>query len=268
MIALLWGAKREIVLIYGNNNKVEVTLRRLRNRRGHVQIRYAAKSHSQFREWLKETFEASKDITVGEILEFHKISKDRYLLKPITAKDIDGTDLCVSKTMYHGGAKSIIPYLPSFKEVLEVIQETKYEIGKTQSYYNQRLKEGFIDRKWSSNRPIIEELNLRYDYRKENIQIEVEFGNARTYYQDYLKFSVAFTNGLISLGGLIVPTADFASILCEIGKEKAWQRAREQGLDRRPTYSGMMTYEKASREFQYIKFMLNMPIVIMGIDYK
>ena len=78
---------------------------------------------------------------------------------------------------------------------------------------------------------------------------------------------VTFNEGLISLGGLVAPTADFANILCEIGREKAWQRANRQEVEE-PTYSGMMTYEKAAREFQHLKFMLNMPIVVMGIDYK
>ena len=86
--------------------------------------------------------------------------------------------------------------------------------------------------------------------------------------QDYLKFTIAFGEGHISVGCLATPTADFANILCQIGEEKAWQQAKGRGLERRPTYSGMMTYEKAVSEFRYLKPMLNMPIVVMGIDYK
>ncbi|MBI2857817.1 MAG: hypothetical protein HYX90_01960, partial [Chloroflexi bacterium] len=173
-----------------------------------------------------------------------------------------------SKTIYHGGAQNIIPYVPIFKEVAEVINGVDFMVGKTQAYYNKKLREGFGSRGWSTDSPIIEELNLRYDHRKANVQIEVEFGNARSYYQDYLKFSIAFNEGIISLGGLIAPTADFANVLCATGKQKACQRLKRQGLEGKPTYSGMMTYEKAVGEFQYLKFMLNMPIVVMGIDYK
>lgn len=262
------GLKREITLIYDQDKETKVTLRRLSNIRRHVQIKYGTAKHSQFRGWLKNVFKASSGKTVGEILELHKICKDRYLLKPILLEEIHGTNLCISKTLYHGGAQNIIPYIPVFKEVAGVVNEVTFEVGKGQAYYNRELKESFINRGWSNEKRVIKELNLRYDYRKENVQVEVEFGNARTYYQDCLKFSIAFNAGLISLGALMAPTADFANILCEIGKEKAWQRARRRGLERAPTYSGMMTYEKAARELQYIKFMLNMPIVMIGIDYK
>ena len=262
------SSKRGITLIYDKDKEVDVVLRRLNNRGKHVQIKYDTTKHSPFRDWLRDIFKASLDMTVGEILEFHKTSKDVYILKPLPLEEVNGTNLRISKTLYHGGAKQIIPYIPIFKEVSETVNEINFEVGKPQLYYNQKLKEGFISRGWSTEKLIIKDLNLRYDYRKENVQIEVEFGNARTYYQDCLKFSIAFNEGLISLGGLITPTADFANILCEVGRDKAWQKVKRQKLERKPTYSGMMTYEKAEWEFRYLKFMLNMPIVVIGVDYK
>ncbi len=261
------GSKRTITLVY-DDKEVDVVLRRLNNKGTHVQIKYETANSSRFRGWLESVFVASRDQTIGEILEFHKVSRDEYLLKPLTLEMVDGTNLLISKTIYHGGAQQIIPYIPVFKEVSEVINEVDFKVGKTQAYYNQKLREGFAGKGWATDRPIIEQLNLRYDHRKANVQIEVEFGNARSYYQDYLKFSIAFNEGIISLGGLIAPTADFANILCATGEENAWQRVKKQGLEGKPTYSGMMTYEKAVGEFQYLKFMLNMPIVVIGIDYK
>ena len=261
------GSKKQITLIYDRDKGIGVILRRLNNKGRHVQIKYETTKHSQFRDWLQVVFGASREHTVGEILEFRKVSKDEYLLKPLPLEMIDGTNLRISGSIYHGGAQNIIPYIPGFKEVEEVINGIAFKVGKSQAYYNQQLRQGFVSRGWSTEKPIVEDLNLRYDYRKGNVQIETEFGNARSYYQDYLKFSIAFNEGLISLGGLIAPTADFANILCEIGREKAWQRVKQLG-EEKPTYSGMMTYEKAVREFQYLKFMLNMPIVVMGIDYK
>lgn len=261
------GSKKEITLIYDRDKETTVILRRLNNKGKHVQIKYETTKHSQFREWLQVVFRMSREQAIGEILEFHKVSRDEYSIKPLPVEMIDGTNLRISKTLYHGGAQNIIPHVPVFKEVSEVVNEVSFRVGRTQTYYNQQLKEGFISKGWSADKPVIEDLNLRYDYRKANVQIEAEFGNARTYYQDYLKFSLAFNGGLISLGGLVAPTADFANVLCEIGRQKASQRINQQGGGK-PTYSGMMTYEKAAQEFQYLKFMLNMPIVVMGIDYK
>jgi hypothetical protein len=63
----------------------------------------------------------------------------------------------------------------------------------------------------------------------------------------------------IHLGILVTPTVDFANILCEIGKHKALQRGRK-------AYSGMMHFEKAFKEFHYLKPLFDMPIVLLGID--
>lgn len=246
---------------------MQVVLRRLNNKSRHVQIKYEAAKHLPFRDWLQAVFCASTEQTVGEILEFHKTSSGRYVVTALPAATIDGTSLRVSKVLYHGGAQNIIAYLPAFSEVSKIVNEVSFRVGKTQAYYNQQLRQGFISSGWSAEKPIIQDLNLRYDYRKENVQVEAEFGNARSYYQDYLKFSIAFNEGLISLGGMIAPTSDFASILCEVGREEALQKAVQRGVDK-PTYSGMMTYEKAAREFPFLKFMLNTPIVVMGIDFK
>lgn len=261
------GSKREITLVYDENKEIPAVLRRLNNKVGHVQIKYEATKQLPFREWLQAVFGASTEQTVGEILEFHKVSRDRYVVRALPAAAIDGANLRISKTFYHGGAKHLIAHLPAFREVPRIVGEVGFRVGKTQAYYNQQLRQRFMDSGWSTEKPIIQDLNLRYDYRKENVQIEAEFGNARSYYQDYLKFSIAFNEGLIALGGMIAPTSDFANILCEVGRAKAWQNAGSQG-EEKPTYSGMMTYEKAAREFPYLKFMLNMPIVVMGIDFK
>jgi len=261
------GSKREITLVY-EKQEINVTLRRLNNRKKHVQIKYETKKQAQFREWLWEVFKASRDITIGEIIEFHKISRDRYLLKPVTVEEVNNSGLRISRTLHHGGADKLVSYIPAFKEVSEIISSIKFVIGNSQAFYNQKIKEGFLSRAWESDKPVAKELGLKCDFRKENVQIEVEFGNARAYYQDYLKFSISFNEGLISLGGLIVPTFDFANVLCEIGKQKALGKARQLGIERTPTYSGMITFEKADQEFQHLKFMLNMPIVVMGIDYK
>ncbi len=237
--------KTEIALTYDGDKEAIVTLRRLNNTSKHVQIRYSPNKHAPLIDWLNQVFVASKDRAVGEILEFHKISKDRYSLKPVTLPEISGAKLCISRTLYHGGARHIIPYVPVFAEVSQVIGSVDFQPWKNQARYNQELRQGFGGKGWSADRPVAGDLNLKDVLMNANVQIEVEFGNARAYYQDYLKFSIAFGEGDIALGALVTPTADFAGILCEIGREKAWQQAKGRGEEARPTYSGMMTYEKA-----------------------
>ncbi len=121
------------------------------------------------------------------------------------------------------------------------------------------IEKAFLANEWQKEIKAIPDLDLKCDYRKMSIQVEVEFGNARAYYQDYIKFMLSYSSKQINLGILITPTLGFANVLCEIGKQKALQRGRK-------TYSGMMHFEKAFKEFQYLKALFDMPIAILGID--
>jgi hypothetical protein len=90
------------------------------------------------------------------------------------------------------------------------------------------------------------------------VQVEVEFGNARTYYQDFIKFMLAFKQKAAQVGVLVVPTEAFARTLCEVGRRKAVIKGRH-------SYSGMIQIEKVRRELGYLAFMLSMPLAIAGI---
>jgi hypothetical protein len=115
---------------------------------------------------------------------------------------------------------------------------------------------------WNREQRVVKELGLKCDFEKNGIWVEVEFGNARSYYQDYVKFMLAKKYHDAKLGLLLCPTTSFASLLCELGR----QRARENVVrERPPVYSGMMSYEKAARELPFLGFMFEMPIVVAGV---
>lgn len=252
------GDKKEITLIFGDNQNTRVTLRKLNNIRQHVQIKYTTKSHVSFVNWLNEVFKATKSGRVGEFLEFKKISTDVYQLIPITTKDSHNTSLYIADSMHYRSA-TVANKEIYLNEIESVIKGIKFQIDEGQSYYNKKLEQAFVEYGWKKEGRAIPELDLKYDFRKNEIQIEVEFGNARSYYQDYIKFMLSYNSKQINLGMLITPTFDFANILCEIGKQKALLRGRK-------TYSGMMHYEKADKEFAYLKTIFDMPIIILGID--
>jgi len=67
------------------------------------------------------------------------------------------------------------------------------------------------------------------------------------------------------LGVLLCPTNAFAQLLCELGKRRAVAR-RQHPDNRPPSYSGMMSLEKALRELPFLQFMLTGSIVIAGIE--
>jgi hypothetical protein len=253
------GQKREITLHYGNNQSTTVTLRRLNNIRQHVHIKYTNKLHTSFIDWLNDIFIASRNGTVGEFLEFQKVSPDIYNLRPITIDKAYNAKLYIADAMYHKTDNEMLKNNALFDEVGRIINGLNFKVDESQAFYNFEIKKAFSYLSWEKEGKAIPELDLKYDFRKNGIQVEVEFGNARAYYQDYIKFMLSYFAGQIHLGMLITPTIGFANILCEIGKQKALQKGRK-------SYSGMMHFEKAHKEFLYIKQMFDMPIVILGID--
>jgi len=253
------GHKKDITLLYSNNQSVQVVLRRLNNVRKHVQIKYTNKTKASFIDWLNEMFVETRKGTIGEFLEIEKISPDVFKLIPITKDIAYNAKLYIADSMYHKIDKESMLNNDSFFEVDQIINGISFKVDEGQAFYNREIEKAFSSSSWQKEGKAIPELDLKYDYRKGAVQVEVEFGNARSYYQDYIKFMLSYFSKQIHLGILITPTLGFANILCEIGKQRALQRGRK-------TYSGMMHFDKAFKEFQYLKPIFDIPIAILGID--
>jgi Restriction endonuclease BglII len=253
------GQKKEIILLYGNDQSVTVTLRRLDNLRKHVQIKYTNKSQTPFVDWLNGVFAQTKRGSIGEFLEFRKVTPNVFKLNPITIGMAHNARLYVADSMYHKADQAVLREDAAFGEVERIISGISFKVDEGQSFYNREIEKAFSEHEWRREIKAIPELDLKCDYRKDNVQVEVEFGNARAYYQDYIKFMLSYFSKQIHLGILVTPTLGFSNLLCEIGKQKALQRGRK-------TYSGMMYFEKAFKEFYYLKPFFDMPIVILGID--
>jgi hypothetical protein len=196
---------------------------------------------------------------VGEFLEFTQVAPDVFRLSPLTMDMSRDVKLYVADSMYHRTDQEALKREESIHEIEEIISRIKFKVDEGQSFYNREIEKGFAEYQWQPEVKAIPELDLKCDYRKKNVQVEVEFGNARAYYQDYIKFMLSYFSRQIHLGILITPTLGFANVLCEIGKQKALQRGKK-------TYSGMMHFEKVFKEFHYLKSFFDMPIVIFGID--
>jgi hypothetical protein len=252
------GNKRDITLLFDGDNSIKVTLRRLNNVRQHVHIKYSTKSHTPLINWLNGVFQATKKGTVGEFLQFNEVSTDVYRLVPITIDDSNDARLYIADAMHHKTSDmDSNNFYPN--EVDTIIKSIKFEKDESQSFYNKKFEQAFIQHGWTKEGKALPELDLKYDFRKNGVQIEVEFGNARSYYQDYIKFMLSYQTKQINMGILIAPTFSFANILCEIGRQKALLRGKK-------SYSGMIHYEKVYKEFRYLKNIFNIPIAILGID--
>ena len=75
-----------------------------------------------------------------------------------------------------------------------------------QTAYNKALELEFAKFNWSQQPLLYDNPKLIGDFAKNDVFVEVQFGNSATLYRDYYKFHYGLTHSLLSLAVLIVPT--------------------------------------------------------------
>ena len=95
-------------------------------------------------------------------------------------------------------------------DAVEWVEEFSIEVGGKllhhQKGYNKALELEFEKREWELQPKLAPELRLKGDFRKNDIFIEVQFGNSATIYRDYYKFHYGLLHKNLALAVLIVPT--------------------------------------------------------------
>ncbi len=257
MRAIGKGGKVPVIIMIGSEEPFTAEIRRLNNKPGHLQFRYENKAQERLRHYLMGLF---GDVTEGGLLEVSEVAPFIFLFKPILQSN--SPSLQISDMLLHSLAKKELNRFSEIGQIKESLASVQYDAGFRQSDYNKRISEGLSKAGWNSEQRVVDELGLKCDFEKNGIWVEVEFGNSRSYYQDYVKFMLARKYQNARLGLLLCPTMSFASLLCELGR----QRAKENAVsDHSPVYSGMMNFEKAERELPYLGFMFEMPIVVAGV---
>lgn len=152
-----------------------------------------------------------------------------------------------------------------FTEIQHRLASVGYDENYSQADYNRLIAVSLREAGWREEVRILRDIGLRCDFEKNGIWLEVEFGNARTYYQDYIKFLLAHRYDRARFGVLLCPTNAFAQLLCDLGQKRA-AASKQARSGRRPSYSGMMSYEKAMRELPFLEFILGESMVIAGLE--
>lgn len=260
------GSRRKINLIFGENYNCSAWLCRLNNLPGHLQVRYDGKYGSPFISWLKDKFKKTFQTEIqlfNEFIEIKLLDNENFIVKefPLSLKNY----LYFSDIITHKLDPDILSHDQRFLDIVQAVRSIPFEEDKRQMHYNLRIKKELSVSGWLNEQRVVNDrkVKLKCDYRKENFQLEVEFGNARTYYQDIIKFVMAHNSGLIELGGLIVPSSKFARHLCTLGSKNAYNKS--DGI--RTKYSGMMDFNKAEGEFPYIKNIFITPFIVLSLDY-
>jgi len=86
---------------------------------------------------------------------------------------------------------------------------------------------------------------IQKDSSKITAQIEVEFGNAASYYRDYFKFQLSYSEFLINIGILICPCSNMSKLID----------------------SGLGNFEKIIRELPSARQTMTVPTYIIGLSY-
>ena len=260
MHAIAKGGKAAVTILFGTEDPVVAEIRRLNNKPGHLQFRYENKAQDRLRQYLVGIFGSQ---TGGSLLEVEEIAPFTFLLKPIlknAAPCLQISDMLLNRLEHKE-----VQGFAEIEEIRESLATIAYDADYNQKDYNGRIRAGLEGQGWRSEQRVVKELGLKCDFEKNGIWVEVDFGNARSYYQDYVKFMLARKYRDARLGLLLCPTTSFAALLCELGR----QRAQENSVaERSPVYSGMMSYEKAARELPYLGFMFEMPIMVAGVGVR
>lgn len=257
MLTVCKGEKVPVTIDFGNGEQVTAEIRRLNNSAGQLQFRYEQLRSIRLREFLSSRFSEPFD---GDLLEIVEYQSHSFLFKPIQKQTAPKLQIC--EMLCHGIERERVDAIEEFVDLQVGLSLIKYNSECSQAGYNKLINENLVKRGWQCERRVVDQLGLKCDFEKNGVWIEVEFGNARSYYQDYIKFMLARKYRDANLGILLCPTISLASLLCELGRQRAKQNSV---AERSPVYSGMMHYEKAVRELPYLGFIFDMPLVVGGI---
>lgn len=251
------GEKVPVTITFASGDQVTAEIRRLNNSAGQLQFRYEQRGQARLRQFLLDTFHGPIE---GDLLEIIEYAPYSFIFRPIRKQTTPR--LQISEIVCHGVDRQNVEVSSEIFDMRAGLSSIEYDAVLNQADYNKRIHGHLVKRGWRCEQKVVEQLGLRCDFEKNGAWLEIEFGNARSYYQDYIKFMLAKKYRDASLGVLLCPTVSFASLLCELGRQRAMKNSV---AERSPVYSGMMSYEKAVRELPYLGFMLDMALVVGGI---
>jgi hypothetical protein len=116
-----------------------------------------------------------------------------------------------------------------------------------QKELNRWFKKEFTDRLWKPGPYVMgtaDETGLAADFRKDKIQVEVQFGNIARAFYDVFKMQVGFQSDQMDVGVLIVPDQKLSKI----------------------TGQNIASFERIKRELEIAHTTITLPIWIIGLS--
>ncbi len=110
----------------------------------------------------------------------------------------------------------LLKSIPEIEEIGSIVRAVEWQNNKRyeidgkffehQKGYNRQFETEFSNLKWEPKPKLLDLPRLIGDFRKNDVFVEVQFGNSSALFRDYYKFHYGLTHGLLSIAVLIVPT--------------------------------------------------------------
>lgn len=120
-------------------------------------------------------------------------------------------------------SERLVSQLDEIKEVFEAVERVPWTPSRAEAvsvknyrvYYQQaynRLFEVEFSRLggWTPQPVLCDKPELKGDFLKNDVFVEIQFGNSATIFRDYYKFHLGLVKKLLSLAVLIIPTNQYA----------------------------------------------------------
>lgn len=147
-------------------------------------------------------------------------------------------------------------------ELENIIKESTKDLSiLSRPNFNEILKNEFIKRGWQSQPEVFTEdtdAYARFDFLKERVGVEVQFGHPSFMGIDLLKFQIASFSNLdeIDVGVYIVATKNFIKRMPELYKSE----------NDKLKWNGSLPFEKVINYLPHVKSAIQVPIFVIGID--
>ena len=141
-------------------------------------------------------------------------------------------------------------------ELEDIIYEATKDLNKlSRPLFNKLLEDAFKSHGWQCQPPVFgsdDDAYARFDFLKDRVGVEVQFGHPSFVGIDLLKFQVASYSHLdsIDFGVYITTTQAFQKHLMSKGLK----------------WNGSLTYEKVIKYLPHIRSAIQVPIYVIGID--
>ena len=203
------GESVPVTLFFGDSESVPAVLRRIDNSVGHLQFRYEAKKQAPLREYLRNEF-ATRDGQPPEPLEVVETGHRQFRFRPLPGDKQKTPTLKVRDcdAVYHNLTCTDAQRMVEYGELQTALKRVEYQAAFGQREYNSSIAAVLVSAGWKKEARVRDDLALRVDFERNGVWVELEFGNARTYYQDYIKFLLAHRYGGVKIemqrGGKLV----------------------------------------------------------------